>query len=74
MVIVAARCHQRVNPEPRRSGYPCRGSDDKFAPYRRPPLVRRVYSSQGAAVPLGGDEGVTLHRSGISVAQNQVEG
>ena len=35
-------------------------------------LSGRVYSSQGAAVPLGGDESITLHRCGVSIAQDQV--
>ena len=69
---VAARRHQCVIQIPAGQGIFARGSDHKLRHTVGSLFSGRVYSSQGAAVPLGGDESVTLHRCGISVAQDQV--
>ena len=69
---VAARCHQRVIQISAGQDILARGSDHKLRHTVGSLLSGRVYSSQGAAVPLGGDESITLHRCGISVAQDQV--
>ncbi|MET4844762.1 hypothetical protein ABIF62_005257 [Bradyrhizobium japonicum] len=68
----AARGDQRVVQISASQGIPAGRSDHKLRHACCSLFSGRVYAAQRAAVPLGGDEGIALHRSGIGVAQNEV--